>query len=140
MLPLVLKVLKYGASAYTDYYVTIYRERSTLCRLQSHKRKLKICRTWKMHMKKIEPREASVSGSLSLSLLCSRAHLHVVGMLGFMSSLLTPFYSVLVSVSVFMAFSTLFHSINSPDNSLVSHPVLPALFLLYSSVQLYISL
>ena len=33
-------------------------------------------------------------------------------------SLPTPLYSVLVSVSVFMAFSTLFHSINSPDNSL----------------------
>ena len=32
-------------------------------------------------------------------------------------SLTTPFYSVLVSVFVFMALSTLFHSINSPDNS-----------------------
>ena len=30
-----------------------------------------------------------------------------------------PFYSVLVSVSVFMALSTVFHSINS-DNSLLS--------------------
>ena len=29
----------------------------------------------------------------------------------------TPFYSVLVFVSVFMALSTLFHSINSSDNS-----------------------
>ena len=52
------------------------------------------------------------------------AHLHVVGMLRFMSltkkqpSLPTPFYSVLVSVSVFMALSTVFHSINSPDNKL----------------------
>ena len=32
-------------------------------------------------------------------------------------SLPTPFYSVLVSVSVFMALSTVFHSINSPSNS-----------------------
>ena len=32
-------------------------------------------------------------------------------------SLPTPFYSVLVSVSVFMALSTVFHCINSPDNS-----------------------
>ena len=32
-------------------------------------------------------------------------------------SLPTPFYSVLVSISVFMALSTVFHSINSPDNS-----------------------
>ena len=32
-------------------------------------------------------------------------------------SMPTPFYSVLVSVSVFMALSTIFHSINSPDNS-----------------------
>ena len=30
--------------------------------------------------------------------------------------LLTPFYSVLVSVSVFMALSTVFHFINSADN------------------------
>ena len=29
----------------------------------------------------------------------------------------TPFYSVLVSVSVFMALSSVFHFINSPDNS-----------------------
>ena len=33
----------------------------------------------------------------------------------------TPFYSVLVSVPVFMALSTVFHSINSPDNSRLSH-------------------
>ena len=55
-------------------------------------------------------------------------------------SLLTPFYSVLVSISVFMALSTVFHSINSPDNSLLSHSVLPVLFLPYWSFQLYISL
>ena len=36
----------------------------------------------------------------------------------------TPFYSVLVSISVFMALSTVFHSIDSPDNSLLSHSVL----------------
>ena len=39
------------------------------------------------------------------------------------------FYSVLVSVSVVMALSTVFHSINSPDNSPLSHSVLPVLFL-----------
>ena len=32
-------------------------------------------------------------------------------------SLSTPFYSVLVSISVFVALSTVFRSINSPDNS-----------------------
>ena len=32
-------------------------------------------------------------------------------------SLPTSFYSVLVSVSVFVALSTVFHSMNSPDNS-----------------------
>ena len=47
----------------------------------------------------------------------------------------TPFSSVLVSVSVFMALSTVFHSINFPDNSPISHPVL----LPYWSLQLYIS-
>ena len=46
-------------------------------------------------------------------------------------SLPTPFYSVLVSVSVFMALSTVFHSTNSPDNSPLSHSVLPVLFLPY---------
>ena len=46
-------------------------------------------------------------------------------------SLPTPFHSVLVSVSVFMALSTLFHSINSPDNSSLSHSVLLVLILPY---------
>ena len=35
-------------------------------------------------------------------------------------SLAIPFYSVLMSISVFMAFSIVFHSINSPDNSTFS--------------------
>ena len=46
-------------------------------------------------------------------------------------SLPTPFYFVLVSISVFMALSTVFHSRNSPDNSPLSHFVLPVLFLPY---------
>ena len=50
------------------------------------------------------------------------------------------FYSVLVSVSVFMALSTVFHSINFPDISPLSHSVLLVLFLPYWSFQLYISL
>ena len=75
------------------------------------------------------------------------AYLHVVGMLQFMSninqpSLPTPFflYSVLVSISVFMALSTVSHSINSSDNFPFSHSVLPVLSLPYWSFQLYISL
>ena len=52
-------------------------------------------------------------------------------------SLPTPFYSVLVSISVFVALSTVFHSINSPDNFPLSHSVLPVLFLPYWSFQLY---
>ena len=44
-------------------------------------------------------------------------------------SLPTLFYSVLVSISVFMALSTAFHSINPPDNSPLSHSVLPVLIL-----------
>ena len=55
-------------------------------------------------------------------------------------SLPTSFYSVLVSVSAFMALSTVFHSISSPDNSPFSHSILPVLFLPYRSFQLYISL
>ena len=53
------------------------------------------------------------------------------------------FYSgvlfALDSVSVFMALSTLFHSMNFPDNSPFSHSVLPVLFLPYWSFQLCIS-
>ena len=82
-----------------------------------------------------------------------RTHLHVVGMLWFMffdtmfmffdinqPSLPTPFYSVLLSISVFMAPSTVFHSINSPDNSPLSHSVLQVLFPPSWSFQVYISL
>ena len=53
-------------------------------------------------------------------------------------SLPNPFSSVLVSVSVFMALSTVFHSINSPDNSPLSHSVVPVLFLPYWSFRQYL--
>ena len=43
-----------------------------------------------------------------------------------------------MSISVFKALSTVFHSINSPDNSPLSHFVLPVLFLPYWSFQLCI--
>ena len=39
------------------------------------------------------------------------------------------FFSVLVSVSVFMALSTVFHYINSPDNFRLSHSVLQVLLI-----------
>ena len=45
-------------------------------------------------------------------------------------SLPTPFYSALVSVSLSMALSTVFHSVISPNNSLLSHTVLPVFFCL----------
>ena len=45
-------------------------------------------------------------------------------------SLPTRFYSVLVSVSVFVALSTVFHSIKSPDSFPLSGSILPVLFLL----------
>ena len=45
-------------------------------------------------------------------------------------SLPTPFYSALASVSVFMALSTVFHSINSPENSPLSISVFLVLFCL----------
>ena len=68
-----------------------------------------------------------------------RTHVPGVGMLRFMSdikqpSLPTPFYSVLVSISVLMALSTVLHSINSPDNSPFSHSVVPVLSLRYRFV------
>ena len=45
-------------------------------------------------------------------------------------SLPTPFYFVFVSIFVFMALLTVFHSINSPDNSPLSRPVLSVYFCL----------
>ena len=54
-------------------------------------------------------------------------------------SLPTPFYCVLVSVSVFVALSDVFHSIISPDNSRLSYSALPVRFLPYWSFHLYIS-
>ena len=54
-------------------------------------------------------------------------------------SLPTPFYSVFMSGSVFMALSTVFHSINYPDNSPLSPSVLPVLSLPYETIQLRIS-
>ena len=55
------------------------------------------------------------------------------------SSFPIPFYSVLVSNSVFMVLSTAFHSIYSADNSPLSHSFLPVLILPYWSFQLYFS-
>ena len=51
-------------------------------------------------------------------------------------SLLFFLNSVLVSVSVFMTLSTVFHSMNSPNNSPLSHSVLPVLVLPYWSFKL----
>ena len=48
--------------------------------------------------------------------------------------------SVLVSIFVFMVLLTVFHSIVSPDNSPLSHFLLPVFFLPDWSFQLYISL
>ena len=69
-----------------------------------------------------------------------------VGMLRFIfdinqPSLSAPFFSaVIVSVSVFMALSTVLRPINSPDNSLLSYSVRLVLFLPYWSFQLYVAL
>ena len=50
----------------------------------------------------------------------------------------TPFYSVLVSICVFLAHSTVLHSVDFHDDPLLSHSVLLVLFLPYWSIQLYI--
>ena len=55
-------------------------------------------------------------------------------------SLPTPFYSALVSVSLFMALSTVFHSMNSPDNSPLSRSVLPESYFCLIGPFNYISL
>ena len=65
-----------------------------------------------------------------------QAHFSWWGCYGYVSdmnqpSLPTLFYSVLVSVSVFTTLSTVFHSVNSPDNSPISLSVLLVLILLF---------
>ena len=86
----------------------------------------------------------SVYLSMTLSLVPagspSRAGDIMVYVLHKPTELATAFYSVLVSLSVFMVLSTVFHSVNSPDNLLLSHSVLPVLFLPYWSFQLFICL
>ena len=52
----------------------------------------------------------------------------------------TIVYIVLVSVPVLMTFSTIFHSINSPDNSLLSHSVLLSALMVLSAISLCESL
>ena len=55
-------------------------------------------------------------------------------------SLPPPFYSVLVSVSVFMALSTVFHFTNSPDNPPLYHSVLLVFIsalLVFSTIYLF---
>ena len=49
------------------------------------------------------------------------------------SSLPSPFYSVLVSISAFKVLSTVFDSVNSLDNSPFSHSVVPVLSLCLDS-------
>ena len=83
------------------------------------------------------PRSVSSAPLLLLCLIISpRAHLHVVECCG-LCSRARPLLSisVLVAISVFMALSTVFHSINPPDISLLSHSILPVLFLPYWSFQ-----
>ena len=55
-------------------------------------------------------------------------------------SLPIPFYSVLVSISVLVALSTVFHSINSPYKYPLSHSVLQVLCVPCWSFQIYIPL
>ena len=82
---------------------------------------------------------------LSLFVVSPRAHFLVVGMLRFMSdinqpSLPTPVYSVLVSVFVFVAVSTVLHSINFPYSFPFSSYSFCLISLPYWSFQPYISL
>ena len=78
-----------------------------------------------------------------------RAHRHVVGMLRFMSWHKPIelahffFYSVLVSISVFMALSTVFHSIHPPYNYLLLTLFFPSHLCLigpFNHISLYESL
>ena len=87
-----------------------------------------------------------LSLSQVLSYMSPRVHLHLVGDVAVyvldinQPNMPTTFYSVLMSISIFIALSTVFQSINFPDNSPLSYSVLPVLFLPYWSSELNISL
>ena len=55
-----------------------------------------------------------------------------------LTELAHSFYSVLVSAFVLMALSTVFHSVNSPNNSPLSHSVLLVLFALLVLSTIYL--
>ena len=80
----------------------------------------------------------SVSGPDGFTYMCGDVAVYAFDIN--QSSLPTPLYSVLASVSVFTALSNVFHSTNSLDNSSLSHSVLLILILPHRSFQLYISL
>ena len=71
----------------------------------------------------------------------SRGRDVTVGVFGHKPAELAHSFCILLfaSIPVFKALSTVFRSKNSPDNALLSHFVLPVLFLPYLSFQLYIS-
>ena len=83
---------------------------------------------------------------LRLLYLSPRAHLHVVGMLRFISKTYSNracplLFILLASVSPFLwPFQLYFIPLNSPDNCSLSHSVLRVLFLPYWSFELYLSL
>ena len=88
------------------------------------------------------PTNSSLSLSLSLSSRCGDVVVYVEDIN--QPSLPTPFFFIqflclFLSISVFMALSTVFHSINYPNNSPLSHSVPPVLILPYWYFQLYIS-
>ena len=72
-----------------------------------------------MHLLETRPAvwKVSVHHRIVVLALSPRAHLVVYVKVINQPSLPTPIYSLLVSISVFMALSTAFHFINPPDNS-----------------------
>ena len=91
-------------------------------------------------------KKTKLASGAKIVMLSPRSHLHVAGMLRFMS-LTQPTELANSSFILFLclflslwSFQLYFHSINSPDDSSLSHSVLPVLFLPYWSFQLWIFL
>ena len=78
---------------------------------------------------------AFLEEALGVCVFCLRHDVSELTMFLFISFYFI-FDSVLVSISVFMALSTVFHCINPPDSSLLSHSGLPVLFLPYWSFEI----
>ena len=134
-----MNIIQERFASFLDFTIIQMPVSASVCHIQHNTRRL--CWPLLFSVSIILPSDVIKASTCRPS---PRAHLHVLGMLRLMpchkpTELVHSFLFVLVSVSVFMALSTVFYSIHSPDNSPLSHSVLPSYFCLIG-LYIYISL